>query len=254
MKFLLKHTLRDYVSMGDDTTRKLLGSDSALVAAIEEYYRFFQTQLWTADDMKMSPHQAFLSMHSLMTWTAAVRMALSGHAAATFPLFRTALEAACYAYLMKDDEELERAWSDRHASPEALKKSRKAFTSAVKDAGARIDAGTSTPRFAKWIMDAYDGAIDHGAHPNPKSIYRHLNPPKDAGDYIIVNLTGIYDSENNETVRMLVACLDYGLVIACVLAHGLKEVPDDLSANLDRLNQLKEKLSGELFDLPPLEV
>lgn len=46
-------------------------------------------------------------------------------------------------------------------------------------------------------------------------------------DYVIVNLTGIYDAENIQTLRMLVACLDYGLVIACVLAHGLKEVPDE---------------------------
>lgn len=102
-------------------------------------------------------------------------------------------------------------------------------------------------------MDAYDGAIDHGAHPNPKSIFRHISPPKDAGDYVIVNLTGIYDADNVEAQRMLVACLDYGLVIACVLTHGLREVPDSLSANLDRLNQLKEKLSGELFEIPPLE-
>jgi len=72
VKFLLEHSLRD------DTTRKLLEWELPLVAAIEEYYRSFQNGLWTADDVKMSPHQAFLSMHSFMTWTAAVRMALSG--------------------------------------------------------------------------------------------------------------------------------------------------------------------------------
>ncbi len=253
MKFLLEYSLHDYVSLGDDTTRKLLESGSPLVAAIKEYYKFFQSELWTADDMKMSPHQAFLSVHSFMTWTAAVRMALSGHAAATFPLFRTALEAACYAYLIKDNEDLEKIWSDRNASPEAQKNSRRAFTSAVKDAARKIDASTSTPKFQKWVMDAYEAAIDHGAHPNPKSIFRHLNPPKDVGDYYAVNLTGIYDSGEAETQRMLVACLDYGLVIACVLAHGLTEVPAGLSTNLDRLNQLKEKLSSELFELPPLE-
>lgn len=192
-------------------------------------------------------------MHSFMLWTAAVRMAMSGHAAATFPLFRTALEAACYAYLMKDDQDLEKVWSDRHLSPEALKKSRRTFTSAVRDAAGKIDAGASTPKFQKWVMDAYDAAIDHGAHPNPESIYRHLNPPKDAGDHYVVNLTGIYDAEDTELLRVLIACLDYGLVIACVLGHGLKDVPADLNANLDRLNQLKEKLSGELFVLPPLE-
>jgi hypothetical protein len=70
-------------------------------------------------------------------------MALSGHAAATFPLFRTAMEAACYAYLMKDNEDLEKVWLDRHTSPEALKKSRKAFTSAVKEAATGIGAGKS---------------------------------------------------------------------------------------------------------------
>lgn len=253
MKFLLEHSLRDYVSLGDDTTRKLLEADSPLVAAIEEYYQFFQNGLWTAEDLKMSPHQIFLSLQSFMTWTAAVRMALSGHAAATFPLFRTALEAACYAYLMKDDDDLEKVWSNRHASPESLKKSRKAFTSAVKVASGKIDAVNSTPGFQKWVMEAYDGAIDHGAHPNPKSIFRHINPPKDMGDYYVVDLVGIYDAEDTETLRILIACLDYGLVIAGVLAHGLKEVPADLNADLDRLNQLKEKLSGELLILPSIE-
>lgn len=53
------------------------------------------------------------------------------------------MEAACYAYLMKDNEDLEKVWLDRHTSPEALKKSRKAFTSAVKEAATGIGAGKS---------------------------------------------------------------------------------------------------------------
>lgn len=45
MKFLLEHSLHDYVSLGDGVTRNLLESDSPLVTALEEYYRFFQSEL-----------------------------------------------------------------------------------------------------------------------------------------------------------------------------------------------------------------
>ncbi len=115
MKFKLEHSFRDYIGSGDQTANELLESGSPLVAAMEEFYAFFRDDLW-ADDQEISPNQAFLSTNAFMIYLSAVRVAMTGHEAAIFPLFRTALESACYAFLMSKDESLQEIWSNRHQS------------------------------------------------------------------------------------------------------------------------------------------
>ena len=98
MEFRLEHQFSDYIDHGNETTQEILESGSSLVAAIEKFYAFFRDDLWVGD-VEMSPTQAFLSMNAFLLYMSAIRMALTGHQAATFPLFRTALESACYAFL-----------------------------------------------------------------------------------------------------------------------------------------------------------
>jgi hypothetical protein len=54
-----------------------------------------------------------------MLLNAGIRIALTGHAAAIFPTLCTALESACYAYRMIEDEKLEKMWADRHQNAES---------------------------------------------------------------------------------------------------------------------------------------
>jgi hypothetical protein len=247
MQFKLEDSLRDYIAAGNETTNQVLQSGSSFVSALEEFDDFFTKHLWAADDIEMSPTQAFLSMHAFMIHLSAVRMALSGHAAATFPLFRTAVESACYAYVISEDDALERIWSDRHKSDEALRKCRKHFTPAVSEAARSIEATQPEKGFAAWLNECYQSAIDFGAHPNPRSIYHHVQIPDRTGDLQPVNLIGLYGANSFETKRSLMACLDYALILAAVLAHGLKSPPEDISEKLSQLNELKERLTKEHF-------
>jgi hypothetical protein len=245
MKFQLTHSFRDYVASGDETTKELLDSGSPLVAAIEEIHDFFRDDLW-ADETKMHPTQALLSTNAFMIYLSAVRVAMTGHEVAIFPLFRTALESACYAYRMGEDESLQRIWADRHRSAKAMKLCRRKFSSAVAETARAIEAVEQQEGPAKWINDCYQGAIDFGAHPNPRSIYPHVGVAEEEDAYL-VSLAALYSSDSMEVSRSLMACLDYGVVIAVVLAHGLKSPTHDLSEKLSRLNDTKERLTQELF-------
>ena len=239
----------DYVAFGDANTAAFLKSDHPLVSALREFHDFFPRTLWVGE-VEMSPHQSFLSMNAFMLYTSAVRVALSGHVAATFPLFRTALESACYAYLMGEDDSLEAIWSNRHDSLQAEKICRGKFTAAVKVAAASIEqSGSAQPGIEKWINDCYQGAIDFGAHPNPRSIFRHIPEPVDGGEHWLLSLTGLYDSDSSEAYTSLMACLDYGLVIAVVLLHGQRESDSTPAAvaELRRLNDLKNNLEEKYF-------
>lgn len=247
MEFRLEHEFHAYIDSGNETTAELLESGSSLVAAIQEFYAFFRDDLW-AGEIDMSPTQAFLSMNAFMLYMSAIRMALTGHQVATFPLFRTALESACYAYLISQDASLEAVWNDRHKSSEAMKQCRRRFTSAVSIAAEAIENSPHGQKgHAEWIDAAYQSAIDFGAHPNPRSIYRHITRPEDTGSHYVMNLIGLYGADSFETQRSLMACLDYGLVIAVVLAHGLKMVREQVARRLHQLNDLKEALTEEHF-------
>jgi len=207
MKFQLPHSFRDYVATGDETTKELLDSGSPLMTAIEEIHDFFRDDLW-ADETKMHPTQALLSTN--------------------------------------EDESLQRIWADRHRSAEAMRLCRRKFSSAVAETAGAIEAVEQREGPAKWINDCYQGAIDFGAHPNPLSIYPHIGVAKEEDAYR-VTLAALYSSDSMEVSRALMACLDYGVVIAAVLAHGLKSPPHDLSEKLSRLNDTKERLTQELF-------
>ena len=134
MPILIEQDWRSYIRNGDETTAELLSGDSPVIATLDAFDGFFRKRLWTGED-DLSPSQMLLALHSYMVLLAGVRLALTGHAAATFPLFRTALEAACYALLMKTDKEYETAWLERDQSPAKTKACRVMFTSAVAGEG-----------------------------------------------------------------------------------------------------------------------
>lgn len=247
MQFKLEKTLRDYIAAGNETTAQLLSSGSSLVAAIEQFEDFFRSFLWSADDIEMSPTQALLSSHAFMTYLSAARMALSGHPASTYPLFRASLEAACYAFIMSQDDTLERIWNDRHDSEEASKKCRQRFTPAVKETARVFDDAQPGRGFADQINEAYQASIDFGAHPNPRSIYHHVRLPEWTGDKQLVELIGLYGPDNFEVKRSLLACLDHGLILASILANVPKSSAPNLLAKLTELNDLKERVLGEHF-------
>lgn len=119
MKFEIEPFDNYFVSAAETET-ELLDSGSPFVAALRRYHVLFEEHVFAKQgDWSISP--CLLAMHASMTYLASLRVAFSGHAAAAFPLFRTALESACYAFLTSEDDELARTWLDRNGSEKALK-------------------------------------------------------------------------------------------------------------------------------------
>ena len=65
--------------------------------------------------------------------------------------------------------------------------------------------------------------------------------------YISISLASIYGPTSHETSRTLMACLDYGLLIAVILTSCLEHPPNETLLELNELNGLKESLTEELF-------
>lgn len=99
MRVKINLSLADYIARGNANTERLLVGDHPLMELVTGYYDFFGTKLW-ADGQPIARVPMFLSQNAFMLWTSGVRMAMSGHEAAVYSLFRTGLESACYALLV----------------------------------------------------------------------------------------------------------------------------------------------------------
>lgn len=234
-----------YFASASETEAALLGSASPYVDALRSYHRVFERHVFGSSE-GLSVAQCLLAMHAFMIYMGSVRVALSGHAAATFPLFRTALESACYAFLIGEVEGLGQVWWDRNSSEEAFKRCRGRFSGAVKEAAAAIQRKRWIgPRTEEWINELYDAAIDFGAHPNAKSVLPYLAVDGDGADGPAVSLTSLYGPEARATSRGLVACLDHGLVIAVILASCVDAPSEEAVASIHEMNELKEGLAAD---------
>ena len=176
-------------------------------------------------------------------------MATTGHSASTFPLFRTSLEAACYAYNIWSQPELEQVWLDRNNDEKAHRKSRRAFTSAVKDTAKHLATRSFVwPGTEDWINTAYNHSIDFGAHPNPKSILPGVTMDDQRDDGMVgMNLAGVYGGDSFESERLMVAAIDYGQLILLIAALGTAKPSQTIFDSLNMINDRKEKYVKDKF-------
>lgn len=231
--------LDGYMAAADETAAELLQGDDGLVAALRRYDDYLRRDLW-AHVAQSSAIGFILQMNAYMVFLAGVRIALSGHAAAVFPLLRTALESASYGLLIERDPVLADVWTHRHRSETDKKASRKAFTF---DKGI-VHLKDMAPGIYYLAKLAYEGAIDFGAHPNLKGVAGHLSIDENRPDGMTaVTLTSLYGSEHVETARGLCACLDFGFAIIGMIALATpdpsKERVKRLIEELQALNDLK---------------
>ncbi|WP_199559641.1 hypothetical protein [Paracoccus sediminilitoris] len=235
--------LDSYMASADETAAELLRGDNSLVAALRHYDDYLRSGLW-AHVPRSSAIGFVLQMNAYMVFLAGVRMALSGHAAAVYPLLRTALESASYGLLIERDPGLADIWTHRHRSEADKKACRKAFTF---DQGI-VHLKDMAPDVYDLAKLAYEGAIDYGAHPNLKGVASHLSINANRPDGMTaVTLVALYGSAHGETVRSLCACLDFGFAIIGMIAlTGPDLDPGDdlvkrLIEELQALNDLKNE-------------
>jgi hypothetical protein len=244
MRLVLDKSFDDYITAGEETARKILTANGPLIKALRSHHDYFTRTLW-ADDPDINPVAGVLSINAFMMFLAGTRIAMTGHAGAIFPVLRTGLEYACYAFLITEDPALAAIWSDRHRDAKSLKASRNAFTGAVKITAQKLndiqdDSGD-------WIFEAYETAIDYGGHPNPRGVFDHVSMLNEGPEeYHQVNVAGLYGEDHFYTERSLIACLDFGLAVAIVLSRCRKEFSEEVQTKLNALNEEKEQVAAEM--------
>jgi hypothetical protein len=245
MRFEHNKSLDAYIAAGDETTKALLNPASPYRHAVEGLYDYFTGVLF-AGDIELNPVPAFLAVNAFMLWLASVRMAATGHAAATYPLFRVALESACYSLVTQRDQAKEAVWRDRDDGPEAAKRCREALTGAAKEAARIMNAEQA--KSGDIVSAGYQSAIDWGAHPNAKSIFRYLEPQADTDDkFWRLTITSLAGPENTEVRRTLIASLEFGVTIGLVLLRTIGNATQEKADALSKLHDEKERLAASWF-------
>ncbi len=244
MKAKISTSLDDYLNQADQITEDLMLENGALLSALREYHDYFTKILWREDDLQPVP--ALLSLNAFMLYLAGIRVAMSGHTAAMFPVLRTALESGCYAYRMSEDESLCQVWLDRNKGDTERKLARRKFNSAVRETADAINK--IQDESGSIILEIYERTIDEGAHPNVASVIDNISFDSERNDgYTGVSLVAMYGHDSWQTRRALVACLDYGFVIALVLTCALNKMDQRHQDGLNALNELKERVVAEVF-------
>lgn len=219
-----------------------------MMGMINEMDRIFHQEIF-AHDYNANAATMFLAMNSYMMLSSAIHQALSGHAVAVFPVARTALESACYAYLTSSDEKMSNIWFSRDKSKTATDNCRKAFTIGATVAKLR----NVSPEMADFVKDLYDSSIEYGAHPNIKSVFQHL---KDKGlvddKFHAFTHVGVYGENSHQVNSTLFLCVEVGQAIAFLLSIAAKDHPF-LSERLDVFQKWideKNRITQEYNDIP----
>lgn len=240
-------TLQDYLVATLENAQDHATEPPQLMYLVDQMDRIFQEEIFGCD-FDASPTAGLLVMNAYTMLLSAVRQALSGHVVSTFPIARTALESACYAFLIARDETKADIWFSRHDSKSAHKDCRDAFTvaKAVKELKA-ID-----PVIAEYVQAHYDASIDFGAHPNRKSVIDHLEDFGPIGEDLHgFELTGVYGRNSWHVNLALLVCVEVGQAIAFLIAASADNHPlinervEVFQDWMDAKNRMAEDMNGE---------
>lgn len=239
-------TLLDYINATLENSNDHANEHPQLMYMVLEMDKIFHDEIFDYD-FDINPISGFLAMNSYTLLLSAVRQALSGHLVTVFPIVRTALESACYAYLIAHDEAMGKVWLNRHTSESALQKSRKMFS--VKKASNELKS--ISPEMAEYVMAHYEAAIDYGAHPNKKSIFNHLSAIGEVDGFHGFEFIGVYGRNSWHVNYALLICTEVGQAIAFLLAASTDKHPllherlEVFRKWVDEKNRMADELNGE---------
>ncbi|MBB6249160.1 hypothetical protein [Rhodanobacter sp. A1T4] len=232
MKLVDTQPLEMYLDTADRLQAEVKIRQPEWFGVLIELDAIWRTELF-GEATHLAPVPASIVVQSFYFWLAAVRVALSGHATAVYPLLRTGLEAACYAYKLVKDPTLTSVWLARDRNAESRKKCRQAFTSAVSEVAKLPEID---PLLGTAIREMYDACIDFGGHPNPRALFDHLNMSDNTGsDAVMMSIVGLNGPTSVNTVRALAAAAEHGFfaIIICANATGDHPRADTLQQRLD---------------------
>lgn len=246
-------TLRDYLRAAEEVIGDHSNSPPQLMPLVEQLDRFFHQEIFTCDVGRRA-YDALLIMNAYSMLLSSIRQALSGHVVCVFPIARTALESACYAFLVSQSAENESIWANRHDSEQAGEACRKTFTARNAVRALKM----ISPEMSSFVDQIYSSFIDFGAHPNPKSIFDHLEQADDDNEGLArYELAGVYGPNSWNVNRALLACVEVGHAIVFLIAASSNDHPlmswrlSNLQELFDSKNRMLETLivEGEIKGL-----
>jgi hypothetical protein len=124
---------------------------------------------------------------------------------------RGSLESTLYGLIASQSQENGSIWLNRDRN---LDRSRKLFT-----ARNALNLLKDDPHLYAGAVEAYELAIEFGAHPNARSILEHLS----LADERRVSLTYLQGIPSIAAVRAILACIETGLVILHICPHAFPD-------------------------------
>ena len=249
-KVVMGNGLLQYMTMTDECLQEMRASQTPFLPVLIRYDDYFRRDLWE-DAPLPAAFSLVLFLNAYQLFLAGTRIAMSGHPAAIFPLMRSALESASYGFLMEQQPALSEIWSHRHRSDADKSACRDAFSFHK----AIADLKNRSPDIHRVAKEAYEGAIDYGAHPNVRGIVGHLSIDEGRPDGMVaVTHTSLYSAGHPETIRGLCACVDYGFPIISIIALARPTFSGTLQAELQALNDAKNAAVATYQSVGPLIV
>lgn len=241
-------SLCGYLTATLENAQDHLAEPPQLMFMVHNMDQIFHQEIFD-QDFEANPISALLVANSYALLLSAVRQALSGHVVSTFPIPRTALESACYAFLIARDQAKGEIWLNRHTSGGALQRCRKTFT--VQKAVNELKVVSL--EMSEYVMGLYDASIDFGAHPNRNSVFNHLEDsgPLDGGLHGF-DLAGVYGQNSWQVNHAILACVEVGQAIAFLVAASAVHHPlihERLNVFQDWMD-VKRKIVEEVSGVP----
>lgn len=246
-----------FKSNGDDSFRafltactenqdEVLAQNSSYVAMMDALDSFLLTHITNPSVVPSDLVMHALRINSRFMLMTGFRIGLTGHAAGVYPTLRTALENACYAFLMSQDESLSDVWMKRSLSVDHTKAFKKAFKQPIADARDLIDK-LHPNNLGTWMYELYQASMEFGAHPNALTVVLHTRFSDDeATGWTKYENIALYTVGNFEFDRTLLACVEMGLAIAIVLSMTLDVPSQEILQEVNYLNTMKNDLEDSL--------
>lgn len=246
-----------FKSNGDDSFRafltactenqdEVLAQNSPYVAMMDALDSFLLTHITNPSVVPSDLVMHALRINSRFMLMTGFRIGLTGHAAGVYPTLRTALENACYAFLMSQDESLSDVWMKRSLSVAHAKAFKIAFNKAIADARDLIDK-LHPNNLGTWMYELYKASMEFGAHPNALTVVLHTRFSDDeATGWTKYENIALYTVGNFEFDRTLLACVEMGLAIAIVLSMTLDAPSQEILQEVNNLNTIKNDLEDSL--------
>lgn len=249
MIFELEKKFEDYFDFADQANQEFLNCDSEFLRTFKIFHEIFSGKILRGENFpNLLP--ASLAINSYMLYNAGLRIACSGHSAAIFPTLRTALESACYAFLISHNSDLEKIWLSREESPDKKKQCRKHFDRAVNETAKKIVRMEHTgPDIWMLINDCYDEAINFGGHPNERSVVPFLTLKNREDGLIEVEHTFLHSHGSQRYSQSLIACLDFATVISVVLISCLETPSEEVKNEVQKMMSTKVDLVAKVFPI-----